>query len=220
MKTCPECGTEVSDNAFYCPNCGYPMNNDEDENSLKDKDKVEGEGKRNRKFCPNCGAEVPIQAAFCPQCGAAISNSKDNNSQLISSPNGQQQVFKQERRGSSGMGCWGQGCLITLLFLVVVCLLFVATCPDKQEHKAQLCMYYQSYLNNEAANGDLSDQIVSLGTNLAPGLIMKFVDARLEFINWWVFSLGVVVTDDNDILPAAISYGYLGHVTVLIGKKK
>lgn len=218
MKTCPECGTEVADNIIYCPNCGYPMNDDEGENSLKDKDKVEDEGTRSRKFCPNCGATVPIQAAFCPQCGAAISISKDKNNQPISSPNGQQQVFKQEQSGSSGMGC-GKGCLITLLFLVVVSLIFVATCPDKQEHEAQLCMYYQSYLNDEAANGDLSDQIVSLGTNLAPGLIMKFIDARLEFGSCGVFSMGIVITDDNDVLPAAVSYGYLGHVKVLIGKK-
>lgn len=34
LITCPECGKEVSDMAKMCPNCGYPINNNED-NVLK-----------------------------------------------------------------------------------------------------------------------------------------------------------------------------------------
>ena len=52
MKHCIDCGTELSENAKFCPSCGK---------------KVESQG------CPQCGC-TNIQAGvkFCPECGAKI----------------------------------------------------------------------------------------------------------------------------------------------------
>ena len=53
MRSCPECGADVPENADVCPACGVRL------------DDGEAEGFE----CPNCGATVPADADVCPACG-------------------------------------------------------------------------------------------------------------------------------------------------------
>ena len=52
MNKCQICGTEISGDETFCPNCG---------NSLTGK-----------KTCPNCGAELDIHAKNCNNCGKEL----------------------------------------------------------------------------------------------------------------------------------------------------
>ena len=56
MRKCPNCGSEVTDNAKFCLECG---------SSLKPVVPV----------CPNCGEEVP-KGKFCPMCGTSVTTVK------------------------------------------------------------------------------------------------------------------------------------------------
>jgi membrane protease subunit (stomatin/prohibitin family) len=47
--TCDKCGTPMSRDAQFCPNCGDPYNP-----------------------CPNCGKDLPSGTAKCPDCGALV----------------------------------------------------------------------------------------------------------------------------------------------------
>ncbi len=62
--TCSECGTQVTDDATFCPHCG---------------EYFEGE----EVFCPGCNARVKENAASCPKCGrvfeSIVKKDKDKN---------------------------------------------------------------------------------------------------------------------------------------------
>ena len=50
-KTCPKCGTVLSDGMKFCPNCG---------------EKVQVQ---TAVFCTECGTQIDKDARFCPNCG-------------------------------------------------------------------------------------------------------------------------------------------------------
>ncbi len=51
MMQCPKCGVEISNLAYYCPNCGTKI----------------------QVACPECGANIQTGATFCSQCGVRLS---------------------------------------------------------------------------------------------------------------------------------------------------
>lgn len=51
-QTCPNCKSQYSMNAKFCPNCGTPASKS--------------------KFCSECGSEVEANARFCTNCGKTI----------------------------------------------------------------------------------------------------------------------------------------------------
>lgn len=61
---CPECGSEISDKATECPNCGYIL-----------------EKKPIAKVCEECGAELENGAKICPQCGCPVPESEEEKQQ-------------------------------------------------------------------------------------------------------------------------------------------
>ncbi len=56
MKVCPNCKTQVPQNARFCPNCGYRFEESENKGTI----------------CPKCNATVPAGAKFCPFCGTKL----------------------------------------------------------------------------------------------------------------------------------------------------
>lgn len=57
MKTCPNCGQTLADDARFCDGCGT---------------QIPDEPSASQSFCPNCGAAIPAGTAFCPSCGTAV----------------------------------------------------------------------------------------------------------------------------------------------------
>lgn len=53
MKTCADCGREVSARATSCPHCGAPL-------------------QATIQKCPDCGKDVSIHASSCPNCGRPL----------------------------------------------------------------------------------------------------------------------------------------------------
>ena len=60
---CPSCGTTISAEEKFCPECGYPMNRVQE----------------SKMFCPSCGSEVSNEEKYCPECGASIKLDSDIN---------------------------------------------------------------------------------------------------------------------------------------------
>ena len=58
---CSNCGNQLPDNALFCDNCGYNMQNNTE-----------------KSFCGNCGAELENGARFCAECGA-VAESPDKS---------------------------------------------------------------------------------------------------------------------------------------------
>lgn len=58
LKTCSQCGTQLSKSATFCGKCGSKLN-------LKTE-------QVNIKICPQCGAQIQNNAAFCGKCGSKL----------------------------------------------------------------------------------------------------------------------------------------------------
>ena len=54
MIKCPDCGKEFSSFAKACPQCGCPVEDNINSNTIK---------------CSECGAEIDLTAKACPNCG-------------------------------------------------------------------------------------------------------------------------------------------------------
>lgn len=58
---CKNCGKQISDDANFCPCCGYGV--------------LEDDG----SHCPNCGAEIAADANFCSKCGKTLGPDTQTN---------------------------------------------------------------------------------------------------------------------------------------------
>ena len=67
-KFCTNCGTEISPEAAFCPQCGY---------------KFAQEEKPQTKFCQNCGKEIDINAEICPHCGVRVAYTKSSEEKNV-----------------------------------------------------------------------------------------------------------------------------------------
>lgn len=86
LINCPECNSEVSDQAPQCMKCGYPIA----DSSVSSQPKAQQSSsqltpspqgvKDDRTPCPSCGERVSPSATVCPFCKQAIlSRNKSTN---------------------------------------------------------------------------------------------------------------------------------------------
>lgn len=99
--------------------------------------------------------------------------------------------------------------LIGALVLIAV-IVMVKTVPDKKVHKKAMMEAVKEYVDEEAANLGLGDDVLS---NLGKGIVNKTVEvalnSKLEVDNYLLFNMTHVELDgENKIL----SLGILGHV--------
>lgn len=66
---CVNCGTEIPDDAQFCPGCGAKA----------------GQPKPKTVFCRNCGESISEDAIVCPKCGVATD--KFNSANASQQPN-------------------------------------------------------------------------------------------------------------------------------------
>ena len=60
---CTKCGTELSDDAKICSECGAIL--------------------KETKYCPFCGKELDKDCVICPQCGKQVSELKQEQPQIV-----------------------------------------------------------------------------------------------------------------------------------------
>lgn len=70
MKTCPQCGCEVTENAKFCKNCGSEIRENEINNN-------------NAQVCPNCGQKLDEGIKFCNSCGYEIAQKDKKDNKII-----------------------------------------------------------------------------------------------------------------------------------------
>ncbi len=66
MRTCPNCGQSVADDAMFCGNCGTPIP------AASAAPPAQG----TPVFCSNCGERLAAGTAFCPNCGAPVQSAQ------------------------------------------------------------------------------------------------------------------------------------------------
>lgn len=96
---CEECGNMVSDKAKACPNCGCPLEQ-ENESGMA---------------CPECGQAVTRADSACPNCGYPINN-QDTTSESTYS----QSYYYEEEEVSKKSRGWVYALLIGVLILASV----------------------------------------------------------------------------------------------------
>lgn len=62
MKYCIHCGSEMSDEAVFCGNCGKGGSSRE-----KEEEKM---------YCENCGDTIGVNAEYCPKCGTVVTKGR------------------------------------------------------------------------------------------------------------------------------------------------
>ncbi len=58
---CLSCGATITANEKFCPECGSPINHNQN----------------TKVFCPSCGTEISPEEKFCPECGIPITDNKE-----------------------------------------------------------------------------------------------------------------------------------------------
>lgn len=75
MAYCSSCGTQISDNTKFCPECGSP-NASSTVNSTQRQHEFKGKIIK----CPNCGEVLKAFEAICPSCGHEVRGVKGSDS--------------------------------------------------------------------------------------------------------------------------------------------
>lgn len=69
---CPECGGKVSDKAPTCIHCGYPL---------------QEQTEQQIQYCPYCGKTNNIESTFCGYCGKSFVKAEESHGLVPSSNN-------------------------------------------------------------------------------------------------------------------------------------
>lgn len=89
LMKCPECEREISDKAYSCPHCGFPMK----QVSIEQVENL-------AESCRYCGEENPINSDYCEHCGmrlTAYSLVKQESSATIESYQDKSLLLQQEQ---------------------------------------------------------------------------------------------------------------------------
>ena len=70
IRTCPECGADVSKDYRYCTTCGAKMPEEKAAPKVK-------------YICPECGAEAEEGAVFCTNCGTKITTVEEKKPENV-----------------------------------------------------------------------------------------------------------------------------------------
>ena len=103
MKYCRKCGTQVSQDTKFCPNCGYQFFTEPQQMAPK------------AQFCQNCGKENASNAKFCRFCGTPIGAASP---QLNPYAQGPRTAAPAKAKGKSGLAIKLIAAVLVLCILV------------------------------------------------------------------------------------------------------
>ena len=103
MKYCRKCGTQVSQDTKFCPNCGYQFLTEPQQMAPK------------AGFCQNCGKENASNAKFCRFCGTPIGAASP---QLNPYAQGPRTAAPAKAKGKSGLAIKLIAAVLVLCILV------------------------------------------------------------------------------------------------------
>ncbi len=110
LKSCPACGTPLTDEQAFCPNCGIPNNK-----------------KPQSCFCSQCGTIIHNGQTYCPKCGQKTPFSLDYDTSIPigqQNPNGAYLQKKQKKKTPLIIGLSSAGAAI-LVAVIVIIVIFV-----------------------------------------------------------------------------------------------
>jgi len=98
--------------------------------------------------------------------------------------------------------------LIFLFVLIALAVVAVVTCPDRDAHKDAIMSVLDQKIDEIVAS-ESSSELSALGTAIGTSLAEFAVDKRLTVKNYFVFSTGEMLLDEE---PRRLSVGVFGHV--------
>lgn len=108
--------------------------------------------------------------------------------------------------------------LLSFFVCILIALMFVVTCPDKQKHqeviKASLSERFDAKLSDQSSESSLFSL---LGSVITTNIIDVFLSSELRVDNYFLFSLGVVSWQGEE---KTISLGVLNHVFTFFSDKE
>lgn len=97
---------------------------------------------------------------------------------------------------------------ILIIILVLIALVGVATCPDRQAHEEAISEVIDNYVKDKNAS-EATDLLSSFCNSLETKLVRLVMEENLEVENYFVCSIGRIEWEGEE---KVVSVGLLGHI--------
>ena len=100
--------------------------------------------------------------------------------------------------------------LLTVIIVLLVAVVMIMTRPEKKQHKDAMMVAIKEYVDEEAANKGIGDNILAkLGKGVVNKAIETALNSKLKMHDYYLFNTTYVKLDGGEQL---LSVGLLGHV--------
>ena len=100
--------------------------------------------------------------------------------------------------------------LLTVIIVLLVAVVMIMTRPEKKQHKDAMMVAIKEYVDEEAANKGIGDNILAkLGKGVVNKAIETALNSKLKMHDYYLFNTTYVKLDGDEQL---LSVGLLGHV--------
>jgi hypothetical protein len=99
--------------------------------------------------------------------------------------------------------------LFFIVLLVVMALVLIATCPDREAHRTAIKDVVAGVVNSEMNNQSLNEALASIGTAVAISTADAYLNSSLMIRDHTFYNVGVI---DYDGEFRMVSVGVLNHV--------
>ena len=106
--------------------------------------------------------------------------------------------------------------LCTLLILIILGGICVATCPDREAHSETLKDLVNQVITSELSGEEEDADLVMFGSMIGTGLVGLVIDNMLNVENYFVYSVGTITYDGE---TQVVSVGMLNHVFTIDKEK-
>lgn len=190
-RSCTNCGTELPENAGFCPKCGTKLET---------------------PCCPACGKEIDLGAAFCIHCGQPLGESREE-AQAAALP----QTETERLPGSASLEKEKHPALkIIGIILALLVLIFAAICgfeeiylrkmyPNQIMLNADVVPYAQTEINYHLAPENYEITVEIADGDLAKRTAMPKYENGVFTYLFVDYVYDITVSDGNESISGTVT---------------